>query len=208
MSLAGPPLGGEGMVVLASASRTRRRILAQAGLSFACDAAGLDEAAMRTAARKQGQGVEDIARALAEAKAMEVACRHPGKLVIGADQILESGTTWVEKAPDRSAARMTLRLLRGQRHRLISAIAVVRDGCCLWGTVEEAWMTMRNFTDACLDAYMDAAGDDVLDSVGAYRVEGPGIQLFSRIDGDFYTILGLPLLPVLGFLRHEGVIPE
>lgn len=189
--------------VLASASRTRAELLARAGLSFVCDAADLDEAAVREASRTSGLDVGATAIALALGKAAAVAPRHPRTLVLGADQLLECDGILFGKPRNRAEARLALLALRGRSHRLISGLAVVRDGEMLWQVVDIAKLTMWAFDELFLDAYLDLVGDDALTSVGAYKVEGPGIQLFERIDGDHFTILGLPLLPFLSFLRSR-----
>ena len=193
-------------IVLASASTARARLLEGAGISFVRDQATVDESIIKGAAREEGLSVEATAIALAEAKARNVAGRHPKMLVIGADQILECDGAWFDKAASRDEAVRILETLRDRTHRLVSAAAVVRDGTCLFSTVETARLTMRPFTDRFLRNYMDEIGSTVLETVGGYRLEASGIQLFSRIDGSYFTILGLPLLPVLDFFRSEGVI--
>ncbi len=195
-------------VVLASGSRTRAEMLERAGVRVTLAPAAVDEEEIKLAARAEGAPVEDVAEALAELKAQRVTRRHPGALVIGADQMLECEGRWFDKPTDRAAARAQLQELRGRTHRLVSCAVVVRDGERLWHHVDRARLTMRPFSDAFLDSYLDGAGDDVLHSVGAYHLEGLGAQLFHRVDGDFFTILGLPLLPLLGFLRVHGVIAE
>lgn len=195
-------------MVLASASRIRDRILTDAGVDHVCDPASIDEDGLKERHRQDGADVEAAAAALAEAKAREVSARHPGAIVIGADQILECDGQWFDKPADRDAAVATLRTLRGRTHRLISAAAAERDGEILWRHVETARLTMREFTEPFLRRYVDAAGDDILDSVGAYRLEGTGAQLFQRVEGDYFTILGLPLLPLLQFLREAGAAGE
>jgi len=143
---------------------------------------------------------------LARAKAEAVARRHPGALVIGADQILESDGRWFEKPKDAADAAATLKALAGRTHRLISAVAVSRDDGTAWEHVETARLTMRRLSDADIGRYLKDAGPAVLESVGAYRLEGIGARLFTAIDGDYFTILGLPLLPLLGFLRAASAI--
>ncbi|MFQ5765667.1 MAG: Maf family nucleotide pyrophosphatase [Rhodospirillales bacterium] len=194
--------------MLASASRIRDRILTDAGVDHVCDPASIDEHGLKEKLRREGADVETAAAALAEAKARDVSARHPGAIVIGADQILEYDGRWFDKPPDRNVALATLRTLKGRTHRLISAAAVARQGEALWLHVETARLTMREFTEPFLRRYVDEAGDDILDSVGAYRLEGTGAQLFQRIDGDYFTILGLPLLPLLQFLREAGAAGE
>ncbi|TWA95526.1 septum formation protein [Azospirillum brasilense] len=195
-------------VVLASGSRTRAEMLERAGVRVTLAPAAVDEEEIKLAARAEGAPVEDVAEALAELKAQRVTRKHPGSLVIGADQMLECEGRWFDKPADRAAARAQLQDLRGRTHRLVSCAVVFCDGERLWHHVDRARLTMRPFSDAFLDSYLNAAGDDVLGSVGAYHLEGLGAQLFHRVDGDFFTILGLPLLPLLGFLRVHGVIAE
>ena len=144
--------------------------------------------------------------ALAELKAQRVSQRHKDALVIGADQMLQCGGIWFDKPPDLDHARGHLNALRGRTHELLSAVCVVRDGEVLWRHLESAQLTMRPFSDAFIDEYLAAAGDAVCASVGAYQLEGRGAQLFSCIKGDYFTILGLPLLPLLGFLVNHGVV--
>jgi septum formation protein len=199
-------VSGRRSLVLASASAARARLLEGAGISFVRDHAAVDESVIKRTAREEDLSVEATAAALAEAKARDVAGRHPGALVVGADQILECDGAWFDKAANLDQAFETLQSLRDRTHRLISAAAVVRDGDCLFSTVETAELTMRPFTDRFLRNYMDEIGSAVLETVGGYRLEESGVQLFSRIDGSYFTILGLPLLPLLDFLRAEGVI--
>nr|WP_211111812.1 nucleoside triphosphate pyrophosphatase [Azospirillum aestuarii] len=193
---------------MASGSRTRAEMLERAGVRVTLAPAAVDEEEIKLAARAEGAPVEDVAEALAELKAQRVTRKHPGSLVIGADQMLECEGRWFDKPADRAAARAQLQDLRGRTHRLVSCAVVFRDGERLWHHVDRARLTMRPFSDAFLDSYLNAAGNDVLGSVGAYHLEGLGAQLFHRVDGDFFTILGLPLLPLLGFLRVHGVIAE
>ena len=200
--------GGVPAVVLASGSRTRAEMLERAGVRVTLAPAAVDEEEIKLAARAEGAPVEDVAEALAEMKAQRVTRKHPGALVIGADQMLDCEGRWFDKPGDRTAARAQLQELRGRTHRLVSCAVVIRDGERLWHHVDRARLTMRPFSDAFLDSYLNAAGDEVLQSVGAYHLEGLGAQLFHRVDGDFFTILGLPLLPLLGFLRVHGVIAE
>jgi len=194
-------------VVLASASRARAALLEAAGLEVTIAPASIDEDEIKQAFRAAGEGAAACATALAEAKAARAARRHPGRLVIGADQMLECDGDWLDKPADAAQARMHLQALRGRTHVLVSAACVARDGAVLWHATDRAALTMRRFSDAFLDRYLDAAGEAVLHSVGAYHLEGLGAQLFSRIEGDYFTILGLPLLPLLEFLRGHGVVP-
>jgi len=146
--------------------------------------------------------------ALAEAKAATVERRHLGRLVIGADQILECGGRWFDKPEDEGAAKETLTALRGRDHQLVTAVAVFRDGEVVWRHQETVRLTMRDVSDAFIEHYVREESPDILDSVGAYRLEQTGAQLFERIDGDFFTVLGLPLLPLLGFLRQAGALED
>ena len=157
---------------------------------------------------KQGADVEAAAAALAKAKAEKVQGRHAQALVIGADQILECEGRWFEKPRNRDGAAETLRTLRGRTHRLICAVAVYQGEECVWQHLATASLTMREFSDAFLERYIDDAGPGILESVGAYRLEQEGAQLFTRIEGDYFTVLGLPLLPLLEFLRHAGALGE
>lgn len=195
-------------LVLASGSRTRAAMLEQAGLTAILDKPLVDEEEVKEAGRVEGVSADIVAEALAELKAQRITRRHPGALVVGADQMLECEGRWFDKPADRAAARDQLLALRGRTHRLVSCAVVVRDGERIWHRTDSARLTMRNFSEAFLDDYLDRAGDDVLHSVGAYQLEGLGAQLFHRVEGDFFTILGLPLLPLLGFLRVHGVGKE
>jgi len=194
-------------LILASASPTRARMLRSAGVPFRVDAASVDEAEAKRSLGAAGADGAEIAEALAELKARRVAGRHPGALVLGADQILECDGRRFDKPADRNAAVEQLRALSGRRHELVSAAVVMRDGTRLWHAVDRARLTMRPLGEAAIAAYLDAAGAAALGSVGAYRLEGLGAQLFARVEGDFFTILGLPLLPLLDFLRGHGVVP-
>lgn len=196
-----PPL------VLASASAARRAVLAAAGLRFAVEPAAVDEAAIKESARAEGLSAAEAATVLAEAKARRVARRAPGDtLVIGADQILVCDGAWFDKPPDAAAARAQLLSLRGKVHELATALVCWRGGERVWGHVETPRLTMRAFSDAFLNAYLEAEGDAVLSSVGAYRLEGLGAHLFAAVRGEHAAVLGLPLLPLLGFLRDHGVL--
>ncbi len=193
-------------VVLASASRTRLELLLCAGVSARAEPARVDEQEVRASLRAEKANVEDAAETLAELKARKVSRHASGALVIGADQILDCDGAWFDKPPDRARAAADLRALSGKRHSLATAVCVVRDGARLWHHRESARLTMRPLGDAFIEAYLDAVGVDALASVGAYQLEGLGAQLFSRVEGDYFTILGLPLLPLLEFLRNHGVV--
>ncbi|MBB4211180.1 septum formation protein [Rhodothalassium salexigens DSM 2132] len=191
-------------VILASASRARREMLAAAGLAVAAVPAGVDEAAVKAA--MAGQGAEAVARALAAAKASAVGAAHGDALVIGADQVLSLDDRLYDKPRDRAEARRHLESLSGRRHGLVSAVTVYGDGAVQWSTADRVDLTVRSLTPAFLDAYCAAMGDRLLDSVGGYELEGLGVHLFERIEGDYFTVLGLPLLALLGYLRRVGAV--
>jgi nucleoside triphosphate pyrophosphatase len=197
-------------IVLASGSRARREMLAAAGVAFTVQAADVDEPAIRARLLKQEASVEPkrIAAVLAAAKAEDVSGKIGGSLIIGADQVLALGDELLSKAPNVDAARATLRKLRGRTHELHSAVAFAEKGKVTWAHVATARLTMRDFSDAFLDDYLLRAGDRVGQSVGAYELEGVGVQLFDRIEGDYFTILGLPLMPVLAELRVRRIIAK
>jgi septum formation protein len=194
-------------LLLASASPTRRRLLQQAGLEFSAEAAPIDEEEAKRALEAEGAEGDALAETLAELKARAVSRRHPGGFVIGADQVLDCEGRRYDKPADEAAARAQLMALRGRTHQLISAVAVLRDGERLWHHIDRARLTMRPFSPAFLDDYLRKSLPGILGSVGAYQLEGLGAQLFSRIEGDYFTILGLPLLPLLDFLRPHGLVP-
>ena len=194
-------------VVLASASPARAKLLEAAGLEVVRDPAGIDEAAVKASFRKEGLDAASCATALAETKAVRVSARHGEALVIGADQILVHDERWLDKPRDVGEARAQLAALRGTRHELVTSVAVAQNGAAIWREVDRAFLYVRQFSDEFLSAYLAAGGDEVLASVGGYQLEGFGSQLFSRIEGDYFTILGLPLLPLLEFLRGHGVVP-
>ncbi|MFA6140767.1 MAG: Maf family protein [Hyphomicrobium sp.] len=195
-------------IVLASGSRARREMLAAAGVHFTVQAADVDEPAIRARMRKVDANVEPkrIAAVLAAAKAEDVSGKKSGSLIIGADQVLALDRELLSKAPSLAAAREALRKLRGRTHELHSAVAFAENGKITWAHVGTARLTMRDFSDAFLDDYLLRAGDRVGHSVGAYELEGLGVQLFDKIEGDYFTVLGLPLLPVLAELRQRGII--
>lgn len=195
-----PPL------ILASASASRKNLLAAAGLCFTVVPARVDEAAVKLATRADGKSAADTALALANLKAAEVATTNPAALVIGADQILVCDGAWFDKPPDQIAARAQLTTLRGKSHSLATAIVCHHGETRIWHHIAEPRLAMRAFSDAFLDAYLAAEGDSISSIVGAYRLEEHGAHLFDRVDGDHAAILGLPLLPLLCFLRHHGVL--
>lgn len=193
-------------IVLASASATRARMLSAAGLDVFCDPPGIDEDEVKRSFRREGLDAASCAGALAAAKAVRVSERHPDALVVGADQMLDCAGLWLDKARDRAEARAQLTALRGRRHELPTAVAMVRNGAVVWQRVERPRLTMRDFSDRFLDAYLAALSEDELSAVGVYRLEGLGAQLFERVEGDYFAILGLPLLPLLDFLRGHGAV--
>lgn len=194
------------MIVLASGSATRQAMLTAAGVDFRVHVLPVDEAGVKQALRLETDRPGRVAETLAEMKALRVAAKHPGTIVVGADQMLDCDGKWFDKPEDAIQAAEQLRLLRGRTHRLTSSVVAVRDGRRLWHHTDEASLTMRRFSDAFLADYLARAGNSVLSSVGAYQLEGLGAQLFAAVSGDHFTILGLPLLPLLDFLRENGEI--
>jgi septum formation protein len=191
-------------IILASSSVTRQQMLENAGVEFDVLAARIDEEEIRQSLLAEGAGSDVLADALAERKATYVARHRPDELVVGADQILECGGRIFSKPADRKGAKQQLMDLRGKDHDLVSCVCVVRGSQRLWHHLDRTHLKMRNFSDEFLDQYLDAVGDTALEGPGAYRIEGLGSQLFSRITGDYFTILGLPLLPLLEYLRVQG----
>jgi septum formation protein len=195
---------GKYPLILASQSRARQTLLVNAGLSLEAIAAEIDERAVQQASSLSAPG--DIAALLAREKALSVSMRRPGNFVIGADQTLALGTRLFTKPNSRAEATEQLRTLAGRSHELHSAVAVARDGKILFESADIARMTMRWLGEAEVEAYLDEAGAAVTSSVGAYQLEGLGVHLFEGIEGDHFTILGLPLLPLLAFLRSERLL--
>ncbi len=193
-------------LVLASKSAIRHAILRDAGIPVAVEPADIDERAIEQRSAKEDAG--ELAAVLACEKARTVAARFPGRLVLGADQTLALGERRFSKSADRAGARRQLAALRGQTHELHSAVALVRGSSVLFEHREVARLTMRSFSDQFLEAYLDAAGTAVTASVGGYQLEKVGIQLFEHIQGDHFTILGLPLVPLLEYLRTAGWLAE
>ena len=190
------------MLILASQSQTRKALLEQAGLRFSAVAAQLDERALEQGVIDAGGDGRDVALLLAQRKAAAVSASHSGALVIGADQTLSLGASLLHKPVDRPGAIAQLDHLRGKTHRLHAGVALMRDGELLWSDVQTAELTMRAFSEAERDEVLAREGDAILQSVGGYRLEGPSIRLFQTVSGDYFTILGLPLLPLLAALRE------
>jgi septum formation protein len=195
-------------LVLASTSASRQAMLTAAGVPFEALAPMVDEAELKRALLSEGADARRVADALAEAKAVKISRKIPSALVLGSDSVvaLDDGTM-IDKAPDRETLAAQLRSLRGRTHRLVSAAVVAENGTAVWRFVGVAKLTMRDFSDAFLHAYLDTCGDVLLGSVGGYHIEGQGAQLFARVDGDQFTIRGLPLLAVLDYLRTRSVMP-
>jgi len=192
-------------LILASASPSRRQLLTSAGFVFEVEPSGVDEEEVKRSLLGERARPQDIAETLAELKAKRVSARHPAAMVVGADSTLACNGRQFDKPPTLAAAREQLLALAGQTHELCSSVVVARGGVRLWHCNERARLTMRPFTDAFVDAYLARAGEQVTASVGAYQLEGLGAHLFSRVDGDYFTILGLPLLPLLSFLAGHGI---
>ena len=193
-------------VVLASASPTRARLLRAAGAVFEQRPAAVDEAALKEALRAEGVTAGDAAIALAELKAQRIASQMPAAIVLGADQILTCAERWFDKPQDRADARAQLSALVGKWHELATAVVAFRGGARVWHhlTVPRLWL--RDCSPEFIDAYLDAVGETAFASVGAYQIEGLGAQLLARIQGDHFAVLGLPLVPLLEFLRAQGVL--
>jgi septum formation protein len=195
------------MLILASGSAGRRALLENAGVPHGVMTAAIDEDAVKASFRAQGSGARDLADALAELKAVKVSAKFPGDLVLGCDQTLAlDDGTMLDKAPDRASLAQQLRQLMGATHSLFSAAVIAEQGQPVWRHVERVRMTVRSLSDAFIDDYLDAEGDALLGCVGGYRIEGRGAQLFSRIEGSHFAVVGLPLLPLLDFLRTRGIL--
>lgn len=192
--------------ILASESAIRAQLLRRAGVPFEAEPARIDEDGVRESMRAEGASAAETAAALAALKATKVSARRPEALVIGADQLLTLGNRWLGKPADLAAARARLAELRGRAHTLETGVCAALGGRAIWRRGESSRLVMRPFSDGFLDDYIAECGPDILGTVGAYRVEDRGVQLFSRIEGDYFAVLGLPLLPLLAFLREHGVV--
>lgn len=195
-------------LILASASVARADLLRNAGLTVEVIPARIDEDEVKIALRADGAPARDQADILAEMKALAVSRTHPGAMVLGADQILDQAGRTFDKPANRAEAREHLQALRGQRHELLSAAVIARDGEPIWRHIGRARLQMRPYSDRFLEDYLDQMGNAVTTTVGGYMLEGLGAQLFARVDGDYFTILGLPLIETLGFLRLHGYLIE
>lgn len=193
-------------LVLASRSAARREMLTRLGVVFEAEDSGLDEGPLKTELLKAGAGAGEVAAKLAAAKAAAVSARRPGALVLGSDQTLELDGELIDKARDLEEARRRLQRMRGRSHVLHSGAALAVDGQAVWSDLDRAEMTMRGFSDGFLDRYLAAEGEALLGSVGCYRLEGLGGQLFERAGGDWFTIMGMPLWPLLAELRRRGAL--
>lgn len=193
-------------IILASESPARQRLLKSAGVTFSARRAAVDEDSVRIAMAGEGARPREIADTLAEMKALRVSGSAPEALVIGGDQLLVLEGTIFSKAEDLAGARHQLLALRGKTHELVTAISVAKGGGVIWRHIEIARLTMREFSGDFIERYLDAVGEDVLSSVGCYHLEGLGAQLMSRIEGDHFTVQGIPLLALLQFLRDQGVL--
>jgi septum formation protein len=190
-------------LILASTSKIRQAVLENAGLVISCKQPNLDEHAAK--AKLGSISPKSLAQALAEQKSLSLECRDG--IIIGADQTLSCNSTIFHKPKSLSAARAQLLELRGKTHSLHSALACAQNGKIIWSICDDARLTMRDFSNDYVDHYIKACGDDILSSVGSYKLEKQGVQLFEKIEGDYFTILGLPLLPLLAFLRDHKILP-
>jgi septum formation protein len=200
------PMDASSDLILASSSTVRARLLREAGLAFETHPARIDEDAIKQSMLGEGAKPRDVADALAELKATRISGRYPNAMVIGADQILVCDGQLFSKPRDQEEARRHLETLSGNRHDLVTAATIARAGSVIWRRVDIVKLTMRELSPTFISHYLEQTGEDALESVGCYRLEGLGVQLFQKIDGDFFTILGLPLLAILDFLRLHKVI--
>ena len=196
------------MIVLASGSASRRAMLEAAGVAFEVIRPQVDEDAVKDSLKAEGLDARALADALAELKALSVSRRQAGRIVIGSDSIVAlADGTMLDKPETRERAAEQLRMMRGGTHRIVSAVVGARGGAAVWRHVDVAKLHVRSFSDAFLDGYLDAEWPAISGCVGCFRIEGPGVQLFSKVEGSQFTILGMPLLPLLGWLRDTGEMP-
>jgi len=193
-------------IILASGSSTRKTLLSNAGLTFRAQPARIDEAAIKAALLSEKASPRDVADALAEFKARKISEKEPGAVVIGSDQVLDLHGAVLAELADRQAVADQLRALRGKQHSLLSAVVVYENAKPVWRHVGQVRLKMRDISDSFLEAYIDRNWPGIGDSVGGYKLEEEGIRLFTRIEGDYFTVLGLPLMDLLGFLTQRGVI--
>ncbi|RCK53948.1 septum formation protein Maf [Thalassospira profundimaris] len=193
-------------LVLASGSKARLTMLQNAGIDCEAVASMIDEDGYKQAMKAEGASAMEAAETLAEMKALRMYRQRSDAIVIAADQMLECNGIWFDKPRNRDQTRAQLQALRGKRHQLVSAAVVYKEGSRIWGKIDTAHLTMRNFSDDWLEWYLDQAGEEIFHCVGGYQLEGLGAQLFTEVKGDYFTVLGMPLLPLIGFLRDHGVL--
>ena len=193
-------------IILASESSARKNLLQQAGVHFKCVAAKIDEDAIKNSLHSEGAKPNEIVDTLAEYKALRVANNFPNDIVIGSDQILVCNSIILSKVRTFDEAKKTLTFLKGKSHQLLSAAVIYENNKPVWRTVSRAQLFMRDFSDSYLDEYINTSNENILSSVGCYLLEDKGIGLFNRIQGDYFTILGFPLLEVLNFLRTREIL--
>ena len=193
-------------IILASASRSRAAMLVASGLTIKIEPANINEARVKDVCLSEGRNVDYVAALLARKKAELISGRNREAFVIGADQMLDCGGTWFDKPIDLASAAKTLKAIRGRCHDLVTSVSVVQHEKEIWHKTERATLQVREFSDNFIEQYLQNVGELALTSVGAYQLEGQGAQLFEKIEGDYFTILGLPLLPLLSFLRERELI--
>ncbi len=195
-------------IILATASEIRRTLLANAGVAFTSKVARIDEETIKASLIAEDATPRDIADALAEMKALRVSANAAGAVVIGCDQVLEFQNTLLSKPSSRDEARQQLQAMRGKTHNLLSAAVIVKNGQPQWRHVGNTRLTMRDFSDTFIDGYLDRMGDEIYQTVGAYKLEAEGVRLFSKIEGDYFNVLGLPLLEMLAYLTQTGLLEK